>query len=99
VKAAPAPDTVPDLDRALVLKLAEYPRILASAGQERAIQMLAKYAFELASAFSSFYDNTPPILQEQDAVLRAWRAGLVAAFRLVLADVLDVLGIPIVERI
>jgi arginyl-tRNA synthetase len=95
--AAPQPLAAPD--RRLVLKMAEYPRVLATAGSERTVSVLAKHAFELATAFSTFYDNTPPIVSEADPSLRAWRAGLVAAARLVLGDALDLLGIPRLEHI
>jgi arginyl-tRNA synthetase len=96
---APPPRPLPAADRRLALKLADYPRALSTAGEDRSVQVLAKYAFDLAATFSAFYDNTPPVVAEQDAVVRAWRAGLVSAFRLVLGDVLDVLGIPTPERL
>ena len=93
------PADPPGLDRALVLKMAQYPRLLAASADLRSVQVVAKYAFELATAFNAFYDNTPPVVSEPDPALRAWRGGLVAAFRLVMADVLDVLGIPALERL
>ena len=96
---APPPDDLPRPDRDLVLSLATYPRVLAAAAAELSAQTVAKYAFELATAFSTFYDNTTPILKEPDPALRAWRSGLVTAARLVLADALGVLGIPALERI
>lgn len=96
---APAPTELPSPDRDLVLAMAAYPRVLAKAGAELSAQSVAKYAFELATAFSTFYDNTTPILKEDDHALRAWRAGLVGAARLVLADALGILGIPALERI
>ena len=97
--AAPPPLELDARDRALILALARYPRALEVAAGERSPQTLAKYAFDLATAFSSFYDNTTPIVQEPDAAVVAWRFGMVHAFRLVLSDVLDVLGIPVLERI
>ncbi len=96
---APLPRPLPLLDRALVLKLTEYPGALHAAGSNRSVLTLAKYAFDLATAFNAFYDNTTPVVQETDQALRAWRAGLVGAFRLVMGDVLDALGIPIVDQI
>ncbi len=96
---APPPDAFDALDRNLVLAIARYPQALESAATERSPQTLAKYAFELATTFNSFYDNTTPIVQEKDEIVAAWRMGLVHAFRLVLSDVLDVLGIPVLERI
>jgi arginyl-tRNA synthetase len=95
----PPASGVGPFDRALLLRMIDYPRVLDGAAQERQPLALAKYAFELAAAFSSFYDNTPPMVAEADLAQRAWRLALVDAFRLVLADVLDVLGIPTIERL
>lgn len=98
-KPAPPPDDLPRADRDLALALAAHPRALGAAAAELSAQAVAKHAFELATAFSTFYDNTTPIVQEADEALRAWRAGLVAASRHVLADALGILGIPALERI
>lgn len=95
----PMPAELPDPDRALLLRMIAYPRVLALAGAERSPQTLAKHAFELATTFSAFYDNTTPIVKESDEALAGFRAGLVAGLRLLLADILDVLGIPAPERI
>ncbi len=99
LQPAPAPRPLADLDRALVLRMAAYPSVLATAATTRSAQAVARYAFELASAFSAFYDNTPPVVGERDPVVKRWRAGLVGAFGLVMADVLSVLGIPAIERL
>lgn len=96
---SPAPTPIPGFDRVLVLRMADYPRILATASAERSPSALAKYAFELAASFSTFYDNTDPVVNERDPDLKRWRAGLVSAFHLVLGDILDLLGIPRLERI
>ncbi|MCC7018233.1 MAG: arginine--tRNA ligase [Ardenticatenales bacterium] len=101
VSAAPAPPppVLADADRALVLHMLRWPRALATAGDALTAQPVAKFAFELAAAFSAFYDNTGPIVQETDAGVQAWRAGLVQAFDLLFGDVLDTLGIPALDRI
>ena len=60
---------------------------------------LTTYAFTLASAFASFYDHTPPIVRETDPAIKQFRISLVAAYRQVMKNTLDVLGIPALERI
>jgi arginyl-tRNA synthetase len=97
IPSGPPPD-LDEHDRALCLRMADYPRIALNAASLRSPNTLAKYGFDLASAFSTFYDNTPPVVSEPDARIAAWRGGLVAAFRLVLGDILDTLGIPRLER-
>lgn len=98
-EASPPPPDLPDLDRGLCLKMADYPRVMATAADTRSVATVAKYGFDLAAAFSAFYDNTSPVVAEADPVVKAWRTGLVAAFRLVMSDVLDILGIPALEQI
>jgi arginyl-tRNA synthetase len=90
---------IPALDRALALSMIRYPGVLAAAAQDRSVLTLAKYAFELATAFNAFYDNTTPVVKEEDDSTRAWRIHLVSGFRLVMGDVLDNLGIPRLDRI
>ncbi len=101
VPSAPAapPPALPDVDRALVLAMLQWPRALRSAGATLSAQPVAKYAFDLATTFSAFYDNTTPVVQESDPAVRAWRAGLVGAFATLLAEVLDCLGVAALERI
>jgi arginyl-tRNA synthetase len=96
---APAPSPLGARDRALVLKVAAYPTAMELAAVTRSVQVLAKFGFELAATFSAFYDNTVPVVQEPDPAVRAWRGALVGAFALVMADVLDVLGIPAIDRL
>lgn len=96
---APAPDELADADRGLVLRMLQWPRALDSAAEAVSAQPVAKYAFDLASAFSAFYDNTGPIVQETDGAVQRWRAGLVRAFDALFSDVLDTLGVPQLDRI
>ncbi len=99
LEPATAPRPLDELDRALVLRMAAYPAALETAATTRSVQTLARYAFDLASSFSAFYDNTTPVVSESDPMVRRWRAGLVGAFGLVMADVLSLLGIPALERL
>jgi arginyl-tRNA synthetase len=58
---------------------------------------LAKYAFGLAQMFNAFYHRFP-ILAEEDAGKKAWRAAGVAYVRDQLARALDLMGIEIPQR-
>ncbi|MFX1576025.1 MAG: arginine--tRNA ligase [Promethearchaeota archaeon] len=59
---------------------------------------LAEYAFELCVSFNSFYNHCP-VLKAETAALKKARLVLVAHCRLVLSNVLDLLGIRPLERI
>ena len=55
---------------------------------------LAKYAFGLAQLFNAFYHRYP-ILNEEDADRKRWRAAGVAYFRAQLTRALDLMGIEV----
>jgi arginyl-tRNA synthetase len=59
--------------------------------------VLAKYAFGLAQAFNAFYHQYP-ILNEEDADRKRWRAAGVAYVRAQLARALDLMGIEVPAR-
>ncbi|HUR34259.1 MAG TPA: arginine--tRNA ligase [Vicinamibacterales bacterium] len=59
--------------------------------------VLAKYAFGLAQLFNAFYHRYP-ILNEEDADRRRWRAAGVAYFRAQLTRALDLMGIEVPGR-
>ena len=59
--------------------------------------VLAKYAFGLAQMFNAFYHQAP-ILNEERADVRRWRAAAVAYFRQQLTRALDLMGIAVPPR-
>ena len=75
----------------LMLKLADYPRMLTSAAETLAPHDVAFYLRDLAGAYHSYYaaervlDQTPELSQA--------RAALLAATRQVIGNALDVLGV------
>ncbi|OFX15537.1 MAG: arginine--tRNA ligase [Armatimonadetes bacterium RBG_16_58_9] len=100
----PASVTVPEEN--LVKKIAELPSVIRNAGQELSPAPLARYAFELATLFTDFYETPDPDAEKQipfikidDPVLRNYRLALVDTFRQAMANCLDALGIVPLERI
>lgn len=80
----------------LVLKIAQYPSIVARAGKKYEPAEIAKYLFSLAQAVNDYY-HTTPILKAEDET-RLARLVLVVAVRQVLANGLALLGIEVVEE-
>ncbi|MBV9706816.1 MAG: hypothetical protein JO125_05370, partial [Chloroflexi bacterium] len=76
-----------------------YPRTLAEATEQLAPNILAAYAYELATHFSDFYEHTPPVVRETDERVKAFRALLVSAAVQTMNNVLRVLGFEPLERI
>jgi arginyl-tRNA synthetase len=84
----------------LLRALAEFPRVVATAGELREPHRIARYLEDTASAFHKFYDSCrvlPRGDEEVEPVHKA-RLTLVGATRTVLANGLDLLGVSAPER-
>jgi arginyl-tRNA synthetase len=82
-------------EQALVRHLLELPDTIASAAERRETHEVPRYAYELASVFSTFYRDCKVL--SEDAALSSARLALVAATRSVLANSLSLLGISAPE--
>ena len=78
-------------EMALMLKLADYPRMLASAAEGLAPHDIAFYLRDLAAAFHSYY-AAERVLGQAEALTRS-RIALLAATRQVLRNALRLLGV------
>ena len=78
-------------EAALMLKLADYPRMLTSAAQDLAPHDVAFYLRDLAGALHSYY-GAERVLGDDPALTRA-RLALLAATRQVMRNALAVLGV------
>jgi arginyl-tRNA synthetase len=83
-------------ETALMLKLAEYPDMLAGAAETLAPHDVAFYLRDLAGAFHSYYAAERFLLD--DAALSAARLALLAATRQVITNALALLGVSAPER-
>lgn len=84
-------------EKALALELLRYPKSVASAAEALEPHRLCAYLYDLCTAYSSFYDKCP-VLRADNETTRASRMRLCDLAGRVLADGLDTLGIPTVER-
>ncbi len=82
-------------EQALLLKLAEYPEMLARAAAAFAPHDVAFYLRDLAAAFHAFYDRERVLVD--DAVLARARLALLAATAQVLKNALALLGVSAPE--
>jgi arginyl-tRNA synthetase len=81
----------------LILALGRYAEAVELAADTLEISVLAKYGFHLAQHFNRFYHGYP-IVQAADDSDRALRILVAYAFQRRLSAVLDLLGIPIPDR-
>lgn len=80
-----------------MLRLVRLPEALDRAAELRAPNVIAEYAYDVATDFSRFYESCH-ILSEPDADRRASWLTLVDVTRRSLVLLLDLLGIDVPER-
>ena len=84
-------------ERALALKLLGFGATLSGVGETAEPHRLCAYLFDVASLFTTFYEECP-VLKAEPAELRASRLALCALTLRVLTTGLGLLGVPVPER-
>ncbi|MEW2352465.1 arginine--tRNA ligase [Spirillospora sp. NPDC029432] len=86
-----------EAERALALHLLSFGAALEQAAAKAEPHRLASYIFDLASAYTAFYENCP-VLKAPDEETKASRLALCAATLRTLVTGLELLGVPTPER-
>jgi arginyl-tRNA synthetase len=81
----------------LVLEASRLDEIVEQVVRTLEFSGLAKHAFAVAQTFNAFYHRYP-ILNEESAEKKRWRAAAVAYFRAQLTRALDLMGIEVPSR-
>jgi arginyl-tRNA synthetase len=84
-------------ERALALRLLGFAAAVRQAGENAEPHLLANFLFEVASSFTTFYEQCP-VLSAPGEVVRDSRLALSALTLRVLDTGLGLLGIPVPER-
>ncbi|BDZ56350.1 arginine--tRNA ligase [Barrientosiimonas endolithica] len=84
-------------ERTLALRLLDYGKVVAEVGESLEPHRLAAYLFDLAQAFTGFYEQCP-VLKAEPAEVKASRLALCALTLRVLVDGLSLLGISAPEE-
>lgn len=84
-------------ERSLIRHLTRLPGTIADASRTLGVNLMAEYAYELATTFSQFYRDCTVL--DADPPLRAARLRLVRSARDVLALSCGILGVPVIERL
>ena len=72
-------------------KLYEYKDVILSAGKKKQPHLIAKYVYDLASLFHSYYGQEKMITE--DVTYTKERIALLNAIKIVLNNALDLIGI------
>ncbi len=94
---AAAPRVLDAPERALALQLLNFGPTVADVGSDYVPHKLAAYLFDVAQAFSSFYEKSP-ILKDADDDTRLGRLALAQLTERVLVQGLDLLGVQAPEQ-
>jgi arginyl-tRNA synthetase len=86
-----------EAERALALRLLGFDAVVAQVAQTTEPHRLCAYLFELASTFTTFYENCP-VLQAGSTDARDSRLALSALSLRVLLTGLGLLGVPVPDR-
>jgi arginyl-tRNA synthetase len=84
-------------ERALALRLLDFGAVVTRVGETTEPHRLAAYLFEVASLFTTFYEECP-VLKAEPQSLRASRLALCALTLRVLTAGLDLLGVPVPDQ-
>ena len=83
-------------EKRLIKKLIRLPEIVEDIADNLQVQRITKYAFELAESFHRFYTKNQVLVEDKN--LAAARIALVMATKIVLKNVLDLMGISAPEK-
>jgi len=100
------PSQLTDTERDLLDVLSKLSSVVARVGKTLRVSQLTEFAFDLATSFTNFYEHPDPgadvqipFIHLQDQGLQIFRLSLVKAFREVMANTLNLMGMATLERI
>jgi arginyl-tRNA synthetase len=100
------PKRLTETERGLLDALSRYSSSVAKTGKTFRVSQLAEYAFDLATSFTNFYEHPDPgsdvqtpFIHLRDQELKTFRLSLVRAFQKVMGNLLNLMGMPALERI
>ena len=82
-------------ERNLLIQIMDFDRTVLSAFDNRATDLIANYAYDLAQLINTFYHNCPIMRDDIDDATRAGRLHIVRVARDTLATAIDLMGLKI----
>ena len=100
------PRQLAETERGLLNTLSSFSSAVAKTGKTLRVSQLTEYAFDLATSFTNFYEHPDPgadvqtpFIHLRDKELQTFRLSLVKAFQKVMANTLNLMGMPALEKI
>ena len=85
-------------DLALIKILHTLPQMIDEAATLKSPAIVANYCYELVKTFNHFYQNTPPIIKEENQNIKAFRFHLIQVVGDVIKRTCSLLGINVPNR-
>ncbi|MEQ8624032.1 MAG: arginine--tRNA ligase [Vicingaceae bacterium] len=85
-------------DLETIKKIHDFPSILEEAGATKSPAIIANYIYDLVKTFNHFYQNTPPIVREENEALQQFRLLICAKTGELIKNGMDLLGIEVPEQ-
>ena len=100
------PKQLTETERGLLDALSRFTSTVAKTSKTLRVSQLTEYAFDLATAFTNFYEHPDPkadvqtpFIHLQDKSLQSFRLSMVEAFQKMMANMLNLMGMPVLEKI
>jgi arginyl-tRNA synthetase len=100
------PKQLTETERGLLDGLSRFSSVVTKTGKTLRVSQLTEYAFDLATSFTNFYEHPDPgadaqipFIHLQDQGIQTFRLSLVAAFQKVMENILNLMGMPALEKI
>lgn len=100
------PPQLTQTEKDLLEVLSRFSQVVNRTGDNLRVSQLAEYVFDLATAFTNFYEHPDPganrqvqFIHIQDKRLQTFRLSLVKAFQIVMANTLTLMGMPTLQKI
>jgi arginyl-tRNA synthetase len=100
------PKQLTQTERGLLDGLSRFSSSMAKTGKTLRVSQLTEYAFDLATSFTAFYEHPDPgadvqtpFIHLQDQGIQTFRLSLVKGFQRVMENMLNLMGMPALEKI
>jgi len=87
-----------DDERALLMTLLDFDRIINASFDKRSTDLLANYTYDLCQGINTFYHNCPILREDVSADIRAHRLDIIHASLDILSCAIDLMGLKIPEE-
>tara|TARA_B110000046_G_scaffold34410_1_gene37246 strand:- start:13999 stop:15786 length:1788 start_codon:yes stop_codon:yes gene_type:complete len=85
-------------DISVIKQLYDFPETLNESAVQKSPALLANYIYELVKVFNHFYQNTTPIVKEENEDIKSLRLVIIAKTAEVISNGMSLLGIEVPEK-